>query len=86
MIGETRPVNGEISSGRRFLISSLPTNARQMATAVRNMLNTAKNHFKGLGIKALRKKADWGNDRLQLILKHIFCWDSPASLDSGVHG
>lgn len=43
-----------------------------------NMLNTAKKHFKGFGVKALRKKAGWGNHNLRLILKYIFCW---AALD-----
>ena len=50
--------------------------ARQnMATVhhgVLNIPNTAKKHFKGLGVKALRKKAGWGNDSLRLILKRIF--------------
>jgi hypothetical protein len=39
---------------------------------VLNILNTAKKYYKGLGIKALRKKAGWGNDHLRLILKHGF--------------
>ena len=113
MIEETRDVNGRISCDRRFFISSLPANARQIAQAVRahwgienvlhwtldvvfnedrstvrkdhapqnmaivrhvvlNMLNTAKKHFKGLGIKALRKKAGWGNENLRLILRTNF--------------
>ena len=113
MIEETRDINGKVSCERRFFISSLPANARQIAQAVRahwtienvlhwtldvvfnednstvrkdhapqnmaivrhvvlNMLNTAKKHFKGIGVKGLRKKAGWGNDNLRLILKHIF--------------
>ena len=113
MIEETCELNGRISCERRFFISSLPANARQIARAVRahwaienvlhwtldvvfnedhstvrkdhapqnmaivrhvvlNMLNTAKKHFKGVGVKALRKKAGWGNDNLRRILKHIF--------------
>lgn len=113
MIEETRDINGEISCDRRFFISSLPANAKQIATAVRahwaientlhwtldvvfnedqsrvrkdhapqnmaivrhvvlNMLNTAKKHFKGVGVKALRKKAGWGNENLRLILKKNF--------------
>jgi predicted transposase YbfD/YdcC len=113
MIEETRDINGRISCERRFFISSLPANARQIAQAVRahwgienvlhwtldvvfnedhstvrkdhapqnmaivrhvvlNMLNTAKKQFKGLGVKALRKKAGWGNDNLRLILKNSF--------------
>lgn len=39
---------------------------------VLNMLNTAKKHFKGVGVKGLRKKAGWGNDNLRLILKQNF--------------
>lgn len=113
MIEETREFKGRISTDRRFFISSLPANARQIAQAVRahwaientlhwtldvvfnedkstvrkdhapqnmaivrhvvlNILNTAKKHFKGVGIKALRKKAGWGNDNLRLILKQGF--------------
>jgi len=113
MIEETRDINGKISTDRRFFISSLPANARQIATAVRahwaientlhwtldvvfnedqsrvrkdhapqnmaivrhvvlNMLNNAKKHFKGIGVKALRKKAGWGNDNLRLILMKNF--------------
>lgn len=113
MIEETQEFKGHISVERRFFISSLPANARQIAQAVRahwaientlhwtldvvfdedrstvrkdhapqnmaivrhvvlNMLNTAKKQFKGIGVKALRKKAGWGNDNLRLILKHSF--------------
>ena len=39
---------------------------------VLNILNTAKKQFKGIGVKALRKKAGWGNDNLRLILKQSF--------------
>lgn len=113
MLEETRDINGQVSCERRFFISSLPANARQIAQAVRahwvienalhwtldvvfnedhstvrkdhapqnmaivrhvvlNMLNTAKKQFKGIGVKALRKKAGWGNDNLRLILKNSF--------------
>ena len=113
MIEETRDINGKVSCERRFFISSLPANARQIAQAARahwaientlhwtldvvfnedqsrvrkdhapqnmaivrhvvlNMLNTAKKQFKGVGVKALRKKAGWGNDNLRLILKNSF--------------
>ncbi|MFY7697262.1 MAG: hypothetical protein ACOVQX_00270 [Legionella sp.] len=34
-----------------------------------NMLNKAKGSFKGLGLKALRKKAGWDNETLSFILK-----------------
>jgi predicted transposase YbfD/YdcC len=37
-----------------------------------NMLNNAKKSFKNIGLKALRKKAGWGNDTLALILKQSF--------------
>jgi len=38
-----------------------------------NMLGQAKKYFnKDIGIKALRKKAGWGNDTLELILKQNF--------------
>lgn len=113
MIEEAREVKGRISIDRRFFISSLPPDAKQIAQAVRahwaientlhwtldvvfnedgstvrkdhapqnmaivrhvvrNILNTAKKHFKGIGIKALRKKAGWDNDNPRLILKHGF--------------
>ena len=113
MIEETREIKGCISIERRFFISSLPANARQIAQAVRahwaientlhwtfdvvfnednstvrkdhapqnmaivrhvvlNILNTVKKQFKGIGVKALRKKAGWGNDNLRLILKQSF--------------
>ena len=113
MIEETREFKGRISTDRRFFISRLPANAKQIALAVRthwtientrhwtldvvfnedqstvhkdhapqnmaivrhvvlNIVNTAKKHFKGIGIKALRKKAGWGNANLRLILKHSF--------------
>jgi len=36
------------------------------------VLNTAKKHFKGIGLKTLRKKAGWGNDDLRLVLQHGF--------------
>ena len=49
-----------------------PQNMAIVRHVVLDMLNTAKKHFKGLGVKALRKKAGWGNDNLRLILKHIF--------------
>lgn len=34
-----------------------------------NMLNKAKNAFKSVGLKSLRKKAGWGNATLSFILK-----------------
>jgi len=37
-----------------------------------NMLNHAKESFKNVGLKALRKKAGWGNDTLALILRQSF--------------
>lgn len=37
-----------------------------------NMLNTAKKHIKNVGIKALRKKAGWGNKTLSFILGQNF--------------
>ena len=40
-----------------------------------NMLNNAKKLFKNLGLKALRKKAGWGNETLALILKQNFGLD-----------
>lgn len=39
---------------------------------VMNMLNKAKACFKGVGLKALRKKAGWGNSTLDLILQQNF--------------
>ena len=34
-----------------------------------NMLNKAKGAFKGVGLKALRKKAGWDNETLSFILR-----------------
>ena len=49
-----------------------PQNMAIVRHVVLNMLNTAKKQFKGVGVKALRKKAGWGNDNLRLILKNSF--------------
>src|SRR3990167_10270321 len=110
MLEETQEKNGILSTERRFFISSLPANAKQISSAVRahwlienslhwtldvvfnedesrvrkdhagenmaivrhiviNMLNKAKGAFKGVGLKALRKKAGWDNMTLLFILK-----------------
>ncbi len=37
-----------------------------------NMLNNTKKAFKNISLKALRKKAGWGNDTLGLILRQNF--------------
>lgn len=37
-----------------------------------NMLNRSKTHYKDTGLKALRKKACWGNETLKLILEQNF--------------
>ena len=37
-----------------------------------NMLNNAKNQYKNVGIKALRKKAGWGKKTLRSILSQAF--------------
>ena len=37
-----------------------------------NMLNNARKFFKNIGLKALRKKAGWGNETLKLILDQNF--------------
>ena len=49
-----------------------PQNMAIVRHVVLNMLNTAKKQFKGIGVKALRKKAGWGNDNLRLILENSF--------------
>lgn len=113
MIEETQEVNGKISTERRFFISSLPSNAERIASAIRshwlienglhwtldvvfnedksrvrkdnagenmalvrhitiNMLNSAKKQIKNIGLKALRKKAGWGNQTLSFILGQNF--------------
>ena len=110
MIEETCDIKGKTSTERRFFISNLQPNAKQLAQAVRshwmventlhwtldvvfnedesrvrkenagenmaivrhiviNMLNKAKSSFKGVSLKALRKKAGWGNSTLSFILK-----------------
>ena len=113
MIEETRQIGEKTSTERRFFISSLPADAKQIALAVRahwlienalhwtldvvfnednsrvrkdnagenmaivrhitlNMLNNSKTSFKNVGLKALRKKAGWGNETLEFILKQNF--------------
>ena len=113
MIEETREAGGKTSVERRFFISSLPADAKQIAAAVRAhwsiennlhwtldvtfhedqsrvrkdhagenmaivrhiafiMLSNAKKQFKNTGLKALRKKAGWGNATLELIIKQNF--------------
>jgi predicted transposase YbfD/YdcC len=113
MIEETREIGDKKSVERRFFISSLSANAKQMAETVRahwlienrlhwvldvvfnedysrvrknnaaqnmaivrhitlNMLGNTQKHFKGVGIKPLRKKAGWGNSTLELILRQNF--------------
>ena len=113
MIEETRQIGEKTSTERRFFISSLPADAKQIALAVRahwlienalhwtldvvfnednsrvrkdnagenmaivrhitlNMLNNSKSSFKNVGLKALRKKAGWGNETLEFILKQNF--------------
>jgi predicted transposase YbfD/YdcC len=113
MIEETRELDGKPSVERRFFISSLPADAKQIAAAVRahwaientlhwtldvtfnedqsrvrkdnagenmaivrhiafNMLSNTQKHFKNTGLKALRKKAGWGNATLELIIRQNF--------------
>jgi len=113
MIEETREIGDKVSIERRFFISSLPANAKQIALSVRahwlienalhwtldvvfnedkscvrkenagqnmammrhivfNMLSNAKKQFKDVGLKALRKKAAWGDSTLDLILRQYF--------------
>lgn len=113
MIEETRKIGEKTSTERRFFISSLPADAKQIALAVRahwlienalhwtldvvfnednsrvrkdnagenmaivrhitlNMLNNSKKSFKNVGLKALRKKAGWGNETLEFILRQNF--------------
>ena len=113
MIEEQREIRGKISTERRFFISSLPADAKQIASSVRahwlvenalhwtldvvfnedgsrirkknagqnmalirhivfNMLSSTKKCFKDVGLKALRKKAAWGDSTLDLILRQNF--------------
>jgi predicted transposase YbfD/YdcC len=113
MIEETQEKNGILSTERRFFISSLSADAKQISSAVRshwlienglhwtldvvfnedksrvrkdnagenmaiirhitlNMLNNTKKQYKNVGLKALRKKAGWGNNTLSEILRKNF--------------
>lgn len=113
MLEEAREISHKKSIERRFFISSLPANAKQIASAIRahwlienalhwtldvvfnedqsrvrkqngghnmalvrhialNMLNNAKKHYRDISLKALRKKAGWGNTTLEFILKQNF--------------
>lgn len=49
-----------------------PENMALIRHIVLNMLNKAKKAFKNVGIKALRKKAAWGESTLSFILKQSF--------------
>ena len=105
--------NGILSTERRFFISSLSADTKQISSAVRshwliengldwtldvvfnedksrvrkdnagenmaiirhitlNMINNTKKQYKNVGLKALRKKAGWGNNTLSKILRKNF--------------
>lgn len=49
-----------------------PQNMAIIRHAVMNLLNHAKPHFKGVSLKALRKKAGWGRETLRTILNQQF--------------
>lgn len=49
-----------------------PENMALIRHIVLNMMNKAKGAFKNIGIKALRKKAAWGESTLDFILKQSF--------------
>jgi predicted transposase YbfD/YdcC len=113
MIEETRDFGDKTTFERRFFISSLPADAKRIASAVRahwlvenalhwtldvvfnedgsrirkknaaqnmglvrhivfNMLSHSKQAFKNVAMKALRKKAGWGNSTLDFIIKQNF--------------
>lgn len=48
-----------------------------------NMLNKAKGGFKGVGLKALRKKAGWENNTLSYILKQSLTLDYSPNCSLG---
>lgn len=56
----------------RIRKDNAPENMALVRHIVLNMLNKAKTAFKDVGIKALRKKAGWGNDTLRFILTQSF--------------
>lgn len=49
-----------------------PHNMAMVRHFALNMLNNAKKSFKDTSVKALRKKAGWGNSSLQFVLKQNF--------------
>lgn len=49
-----------------------PHNMAMVRHFALNMLNNAKKRFKDTSVKALRKKAGWGNSSLQFVLKQNF--------------
>lgn len=49
-----------------------PQNMAIVRHVVMNLLNHAKPHFKGVSLKALRKKAGWGRETLRSILNQQF--------------
>ena len=56
----------------RIRKDNAPENMALVRHIVLNMLNKARMAFKDVGVKALRKKAGWGNDTLRFILTQSF--------------
>lgn len=56
----------------RIRKDNAPENMALVRHIVLNMLNKAKTTFKDVSVKALRKKAGWGNDTLRFILAQSF--------------
>lgn len=61
--------NEDASRARK---DNAPENIALVRHIVLNMLNKIKAAFKDVGIKALRKKAGWGNDTLRFIPSQNF--------------
>ena len=113
MVESTREIDKQITTERRYYISSLPANALKFGKVVRqhwgientlhwtldvvfsedysrirersaaenmaiirhvalNTLQLAKGNYKDTSLKALRKKAGWGNDTLRQLLLQKF--------------
>ena len=113
MLEETRDIANKQTTERRFFMSSLPANAKQISYAIRahwlvenalhwtldvvfnednsrvrkqhagqnmalirhvvlNMLNTAKKHYKGVALKALRKNSKMGKRYIRVYFKTKF--------------
>ena len=56
----------------RIRIKNASENIAMVRHTVLNLLRQAKNQFKGISLKGLRKNAGWDNSALDIILRQQF--------------